>query len=85
MKIIEPRAGQVFATNQVPLEFTLSSGKRGHHVHAYIDGELMGMFVGKAGTLKAYKPGRHRLELRVVATDHQSELAAFDRTEFMVK
>jgi hypothetical protein len=69
----------------VPLKFTLFAGKRGHHVHAYIDGELMGMFSGKAGTLNGLKPGRHRLELRVVAADHQSELAAFDRVEFMVK
>jgi len=85
VKIIEPRPGQVFAADHVPLTFTLFAGKRGHHVHAYIDDELMGMFSGKAGTLNGLKPGRHRLELRVVAADHQSELAAFDRVEFMVK
>jgi len=45
----------------------------------------MGMFEGKAGTLNGLKPGRHTLELRVVAADHQSELDAFDRVEFMVK
>ena len=85
VKIIEPKTGQVFATDQVPLSFTLIGAKRGHHVHAYVDGELMGMFEGKAGTLNGLKPGRHTLELRVVAADHQSELDAFDRVEFMVK
>ena len=85
VKIIEPKFGQVFATDQVPLHFTLIGGKRGHHVHAYVDGELMGMFGGRAGTLNGLKPGRHSLELRIVAADHQSELDAFDRVEFMVK
>ena len=85
VKIIEPKIGQVFATDQVPLKFTLTGGKRGHHVHAYVDGELIGMFESKAGMLNGLKPGRHSLELRIVAADHQSELDAFDRVEFMVK
>jgi hypothetical protein len=61
------------------------AGKRGHHVHAYVDGELMGMFQSGAGALNGLKPGPHTLELRVVAEDHQTELDAFDRIEFMVK
>ena len=63
----------------------MTAGKRGHHVHAYVDGELMGMFQSEAGTLNGLKPGRHRMELWVVAEDHQSELDAFDRVEFMVQ
>ena len=85
VKIIEPKIGQVFATDQVPLKFSLTGGPRGHHVHAYVDGELMGMFKSKTGTLNGVKPGPHILELRVVAADHQSELEAFDRVEFTVK
>ena len=69
----------------MPLKFTLTKGKRGEHVHAYIDGELMGMFESKQGTLNGIVPGRHILELRVVAEDHQTELDAADRVEFIVK
>jgi hypothetical protein len=69
----------------VPLKFSFIKGKRGHHVHAYLDGELMGMFESEQGTLNGVAPGRHTLELRVVAADHQTELAAKDRVEFVVK
>jgi putative copper export protein len=85
VKILAPQTGQVFAGDKVPLRFNLTKGKRGHHVHAYVDGELMGMFQSKAGTLNGLTPGRHLLELRVVAENHQTELDASDRVEFMVK
>jgi putative copper export protein len=85
VKILAPQTGQLFAGDKVPLRFNLTKGKRGHHVHAYVDGELMGMFQSKAGTLNGLKPGRHLLELRVVAEDHQTELDTSDRVEFMVK
>jgi putative copper export protein len=85
LKIIEPKAGQVFTADRVALKFTLSRGKRGHHVHAYVDGELMGMFEGKAGTLNGINPGKHVLELRVAADDHTTELDASDKVEFTVR
>ena len=67
------------------MSFKLTKGKRGDHVHAYIDGELMGMFLSKQGALNDIRPGIHVLELRVVAEDHQTELDARDRVEFVVK
>jgi putative copper export protein len=85
VEIISPKAEQVFKSDRVPLRFKLTKGKRGHHIHAYIDGELMGMFDGRQGTLNGIGPGRHVLELRVVAEDHQTELDANDRIEFVVK
>jgi hypothetical protein len=85
VKILSPTANQVFTSDKVPLKFQLTKGKEGDHVHAYVDGELMGMFTGKQGTLNGVKPGRHVLELRVVAQDHQTELDARDRIEFVVK
>ena len=85
VEIISPKAEQVFKGDRVPLRFKLTKGKHGHHVHAYIDGELMGMFDGRQGTLNGIGPGRHVLELRVVAEDHQTELDASDRVEFVVK
>jgi putative copper resistance protein D len=85
IEIIFPKAEQVFKGDRVPLRFKLTKGKRGDHVHAYVDGELMGMFTGKQGTLNGIKPGAHVLELRVVTTDHQTELDARDRVEFVVK
>ncbi len=85
VEIISPRAGQIISGEQVPLRFKLTKGKRGDHVHAYVDGELMGMFMSRNGTLSGIGPGRHVLELRVVAEDHQTELDATDRVEFTVQ
>ena len=85
IEIISPKAEQVFKGDKVPLRFKLTKGKRGHHVHAYVDGELMGMFESSQGTLNGIRPGRHVLELRVVAEDHQTELDASDRITFVVK
>lgn len=83
--ILTPKGGEVFRGNQVPVEFTLMRGKRGLHVHAYVDGELRGTFKREKGMLTGIRPGRHRLELRVVAEDHQTELDASDRTNFVVQ
>ncbi len=69
----------------MPIKFTLIAGKSGHHVHAYVDGELMGMFDSKRGALNGIKPGKHILELRVVADDHTTELDASDKVEFSVR
>ena len=85
VKILSPSPQQAFVGEKVPLKFTLTKGKRGAHVHAYVDGELMGMFESRQGTLNGIVPGRHILELRVVAEDHQTELDAADRVEFIVK
>lgn len=85
IKIISPTKGQVLQGDKVPIQFTLTKGKRGHHAHAYVDGELMGMFESEKGTLNAIKPGKHTLELRVVASDHVTELEATDKIEFTVK
>jgi putative copper export protein len=85
IKILSPAADQVFPGDQVPLNFKLIKGKRGHHVHAYVDGQLMGMFESENGTLNGVTPGKHILEVRVVAEDHRTELDASDRIEFMVK
>jgi putative copper export protein len=85
VEIISPKAEQVFKGDKVPLRFKLTKGKRGHHVHAYVDGELMGMFESRQGTLNGIRPGRHVLELRVVAEDHQTELDASDRIIFVVQ
>jgi len=84
IKIIAPAKGQVFQGDKVPVQFKLVKGKRGHHAHAYVDGELMGMFEGEKGTLNGIKPGKHVLELRVVAADHETELDATDKVEFTV-
>jgi hypothetical protein len=85
VKILEPSANQVFAGDKIPLRFEMDKGKRGQHVHAYIDGELMGMFESTKGTLTGVKPGQHSLELRVVTADHNVELDATDRVQFTVK
>jgi len=85
VKIVTPKNGQEFKGEQVPLEFKLTKGKRGNHVHAYVDGELMGMFSSEKGTLTGIKPGKHTLELRVVTNDHMTELNATDRASFVVK
>src|SRR5262245_32786195 len=85
VKILSPTKGQTFNGDQVPIQFKLVKGKTGHHVHAYIDNELMGMFEGEKGTLNGIKPGSHVLTLRVVADDHKTELDASDEVSFTVK
>jgi hypothetical protein len=85
VKILSPTKDQIFQKDQIPLEFKLVKGKRGHHVHAYVNGELMGMFNSQTGTLTGIRPGKHVLELRVVAEDHKSELDAIDQVSFIVK
>jgi hypothetical protein len=85
IKILSPTKDQIFQKDQIPLEFKLVKGKRGHHVHAYVNGELMGMFNSQTGTLNGIKPGKYVLELRVVAEDHKSELDAIDQVHFVVK
>ena len=85
VKTLAPTKDQVFTSDQVPLRFELVKGKAGHHTHAYVDGELMGMFKSEKGTLTGLKPGKHTLELRVVASDHKTELDAADKVEFSVQ
>jgi hypothetical protein len=85
VKILSPKKGEAIKGDQVPLQFKLVKGRQGSHVHAYVDGELMGMFATEKGTLTGIKPGAHTLELRVVATDHVTELKATDRVQFVVK
>jgi len=85
IKIVAPKQDQVLKGDSVPLEFKLTKGKRGHHAHAYVDGELIGMFESEKGTLNGIKPGKHTLELRVVAEDHKTELDATDKVTFTIK
>jgi hypothetical protein len=85
VKIVSPKTGEIVKGDQVPLQFKLTKGKQGEHVHAYVDGELAGMFKSEKGTLTGIKPGQHLLELRVVAKDHQTELDASDKVRFVVK
>lgn len=85
VKIISPKANQVVNGDTVPLQIKLTKGKRGEHVHAYVDGELVGMFKTETGTLNGIKPGRHTLEVRVVTADHNTELDATDKVTFAVK
>ena len=85
IKIVSPKKDQILIGDKVPLEFKLIKGKRGHHAHAYVDGELMGMFESEKGTLNGIKPGKHTLELRVVTEDHKTELDATDKVTFTTK
>jgi hypothetical protein len=85
IKILAPKQDQVLKGDSVPLQFKITKGKRGHHAHAYVDGELMGMFESENGTLNGIKPGKHILELRVVAEDHKTELDATDKVTFTIK
>ncbi|HEX9446246.1 MAG TPA: hypothetical protein VGA73_19170 [Candidatus Binatia bacterium] len=85
VKIVSPAKGQVFKGDQVPLAFKLVKGKHGAHVHAYVDGRLMGMFQTEKGTLTGIEPGSHTLELRVTTADHAAELNATDRVRFVVE
>jgi protein SCO1 len=84
VKILTPKPGQVFNGDQVPVRFKFVNGKRGRHLHVYVDGEMMGMFETEMGSLTGIRPGKHLLEVRVAA-DHQTELDAIDKVNFVVK
>jgi hypothetical protein len=85
VKILTPYESERFAKGDVPLAFKMQKGRIGSHVHAYIDGKLMGMFESEKGTLTGIAPGRHTLELRVATKDHNAELRARDSVEFFVQ
>lgn len=83
--ILSPKEGQVFKSDEIPVHFEFVKGKRGHHIHAYVDGELMGMFDSEKGTLTGIQPGKHVLEARVAAQEHGIELNAVDTVSFVVE
>jgi putative copper export protein len=84
--ILSPKPGEIFHSDQIPLHYDFVQGKRGHHVHAYIDGQLMGMFSDQTGgTLNGVQAGKHVLELRVTTEDHLTELDATDKVNFVVE
>ena len=86
VKILSPHSGQVFNSDEIPLEYKFVKGKRGSHLHAYVDGHLMGMFSDPSkGTLTGIQKGSHTLELRAVTADHKTELNARDTVKFTVK
>lgn len=86
VEILSPKEGQVLKGDEIPMRYKFAKGKMGAHLHAYVDGELMGMFSDpERGTLTGIPPGHHTLELRVVAEDHQTELDATAKVHFMVK
>ena len=85
IKILSPTKSQVIKGDKVPVQFKLTRGKHGHHAHAYVDGELVGMFESEKGTLNGIKPGKHLLQLRVAGADHNTELDATDEVEFVVR
>ncbi len=85
IKILTPADDQMFTGDEIPLHFELIKGKRGEHVHAYVDGEMAGMFKTTKGTLTGIQSGKHTLEVRVVMADHNTELDASDKVTFFVK
>jgi hypothetical protein len=85
VRILTPTKDQVFTGDEIPVHFELTKGKRGEHVHAYVNGEMAGMFKTTKGTLTGIKPGNHTLEVRVVTADHNTELDATDKVHFSVK
>jgi copper resistance protein D len=84
--IFSPTPGEVFHSDEVPLRYVFVKGKRGNHLHAYVDGQLMGMFSDpSSGTLTGIQPGKHILELRVTTEDHLTELDAAAKVNFVVE
>ncbi len=84
--ILSPKEGEVFYSDEIPMRYEFTKGKRGNHLHAYIDGRLMGMFSDPSGgTLTGIQPGKHILELRVTTEDHLTELDATAKVHFLVE
>lgn len=86
MTLMSPKEGESFKSDEIPIRYEFVKGKRGHHLHAYVDEQLMEMFGDpESGTLTGIPPGRHAPVVRVVADDHVIELDASDRVEFTVQ
>lgn len=84
--ILSPKSDEALKGDEIPMRYEFIKGKRGNHLHAYIDGVLMGMFSDpERGVLTGIQPGRHTLELRVVAQDHVTELDATASVRFLVR
>jgi uncharacterized membrane protein len=84
--ILSPKPGMTLTGDDVPLRYEFIRGRRGRHLHVYVDGDLMRMFSHpETGTLMGIPPGEHTLEIRVVAEDHATELDATDNVRFRVK
>jgi len=84
--ILSPTPGEVFHSDEIPLRYQFVKGKRGNHLHTYVDGQLMGMFSDtNSGTLTGIQPGNHILELRVTTEDHLTELNARAKVNFLVQ
>ena len=84
IKILAPTKGETIKGNKVEIHYQLTKGKRGHHAHAYVDGELMGMFESAKGTLNGVKPAMC-WNCASSPQDHDTKLDATDKVTFTVK
>ena len=67
VKIISPKSGQTFKGDEIPIQFKMTKGKKGSHVHAYVDGLLISISQREICTLPVIKPGPQTTKLRAVA------------------
>jgi len=49
VEIISPKTWQMIKGDSAPIEFQRNKGKVGEHIHAYVDGEMAGMFETSKG------------------------------------
>jgi len=70
VSILAPKDGEVLTSAPVSVQYTYVKGRRGDHVHVYLDGNNRGVSGASPLQLKEVKKGSHTLELRAAARDH---------------
>ena len=69
--IKSPEEGAVVAGDVVEVSFEIvEKGKRGDHVHLFLDGKLQDPVYGKTYTLKGLGKGEHTIEVKLVTKNH---------------
>ncbi len=70
--ILKPQNGVVIKSRTVKIEFDFPQlGHGGNHLHIYLDGLCKNMIrSGKSYYLSGLTEGKHKIELRIVTSDH---------------
>lgn len=69
--IHSPEEGSTVSGAKVKVSFEIvDKGKRGDHIHIFLDNELLKPVYGKSYTIKRLEQGRHTITVRLASKSH---------------
>lgn len=71
--IISPKEGAVLSSAEdIIIEYEMTPGPKGDHVHFYVDGGSAGLLRKNKGSFNVakLKPGKHALTVKIVSAGH---------------